>query len=66
MTDTDTVLIERDGPVTIISINRPHCGNAVEDLARKPNWPRAFAPCGFHRGTGSKKALSSRVAVVYH
>ena len=30
MTDTDTVLVERDGPVTIVSINRPHCRNAVD------------------------------------
>jgi enoyl-CoA hydratase len=36
MTDTDTVLIERDGPVTIVSINRPHCRNAVDGAtARK-------------------------------
>src|SRR5947209_17457325 len=32
MTDTDSVLIERDGPVTIVSINRPHCRNAVDGL----------------------------------
>ena len=30
MTAADTVLVERDGPVTIISINRPHCRNAVD------------------------------------
>ena len=36
MTDTDTVLVERDGPVTIVSINRPHCRNAVDGAtARK-------------------------------
>ena len=36
MTDTDTVLVERDGPVTIISINRPHNRNAVDGAtARK-------------------------------
>jgi enoyl-CoA hydratase len=36
MPDTDTVLIERDGPITIVSINRPHCRNAVDGLtARK-------------------------------
>jgi len=30
------VLIERDGPVTIVSINRPHCRNAVDGAtARK-------------------------------
>jgi enoyl-CoA hydratase len=33
---TDTVLVERDGPVTIVSINRPHCRNAVDGAtARK-------------------------------
>jgi len=30
MSEPDAVLIERDGPVTIISINRPHCRNAVD------------------------------------
>src|SRR5258707_2768998 len=36
MTDTDPVLVERDGPVTIVSINRPHCRNAVDGgTARK-------------------------------
>ena len=36
MTDSDTVLVERDGPVTIISINRPERRNAVDGLtARK-------------------------------
>ena len=36
MTDTDAVLVERDGPVTIVSINRPHCRNAVDGAtARK-------------------------------
>src|ERR1019366_7602312 len=30
MTDADTVLVEREGPVTIVSINRPHCRNAVD------------------------------------
>src|SRR3954463_11455632 len=36
MTDVDTVLIERDGPVTIVSINRPERRNAVDGLtARK-------------------------------
>ena len=36
MSDADTVLVERDGPVTIISINRPHNRNAVDgdDAAR--------------------------------
>jgi enoyl-CoA hydratase len=36
MTETDSVLIERDGDVTIVSINRPHCRNAVDGAtARK-------------------------------
>ncbi len=30
MTDSDTVLVERDGPVTIVSINRPERRNAVD------------------------------------
>jgi enoyl-CoA hydratase len=33
---SDTVLVERDGPITIVSINRPHCRNAVDGAtARK-------------------------------
>src|SRR2546422_11754333 len=36
MTDANAVLVERDGPVTIVSINRPHCRNAVDGAtARK-------------------------------
>jgi enoyl-CoA hydratase len=36
MTEADTVLIERDGAITIVSINRPHCRNAVDGAtARK-------------------------------
>jgi enoyl-CoA hydratase len=36
MTDTDPVLVERDGSVTIVTINRPHCRNAVDGAtARK-------------------------------
>ena len=36
MSDTNTVLVERDGPVTVVSINRPHCRNAVDGAtARK-------------------------------
>ena len=37
MTETDKRrLVERDGPVTIVSINRPHCRNAVDGAtARK-------------------------------
>src|ERR1700684_1372283 len=36
MSEPDAVLVERDGPVTIVSINRPHCRNAVDGAtARK-------------------------------
>src|SRR3979490_3229025 len=36
MTDADTVLVARDGRVPIVSINRPHCRNAVDGAtARK-------------------------------
>src|SRR5258707_14865527 len=36
MNEPDAVLVERDGPVTIVSINRPHCRNAVDGAtARK-------------------------------
>jgi enoyl-CoA hydratase len=36
MTHTEPVLVERDGPVTIVSINRPHNRNAVDGAtARK-------------------------------
>jgi enoyl-CoA hydratase len=36
MSEPDAVLIERDGAVTIVSINRPHCRNAVDGAtARK-------------------------------
>jgi enoyl-CoA hydratase len=36
MTEAKSVLIDREGPVTIISINRPHCRNAVDGAtARK-------------------------------
>jgi enoyl-CoA hydratase len=36
MTESDTILVERDGPVTIVSINRPERRNAVDGAtARK-------------------------------
>ena len=36
MSEPDAVLVERDGAVTIVSINRPHCRNAVDGAtARK-------------------------------
>jgi enoyl-CoA hydratase len=30
MSEADAVLVEYDGPVTVVSINRPHCRNAVD------------------------------------
>src|SRR5271156_486321 len=36
MSEADSVMIERDGAITIVSINRPHCRNAVDGAtARK-------------------------------
>src|SRR4051794_41599687 len=36
MIEANSVLVERDGPITIVSINRPHCRNAVDGAtARK-------------------------------
>lgn len=36
MNEPDAVLVGRDGPVTVVSINRPHCRNAVDGAtARK-------------------------------
>ena len=36
MTEANSVLVDREGPVTIIAINRPHCRNAVDGAtARK-------------------------------
>src|SRR3954466_1914166 len=36
MTEPEAVLVERDGPVPVISIHRPHCRNAVDGAtARK-------------------------------
>jgi len=35
MTASDTVLVERDGPVTIVSINRPERRNAVDGLTAR-------------------------------
>jgi enoyl-CoA hydratase len=59
MTETDTVLIERDGPITIVSINRPHCRNAVDGATARKLYDafRAFdadkdASVGVFTGTG--------------
>jgi enoyl-CoA hydratase len=36
MSEAETILVERGGPITIVSINRPHCRNAVDGAtARK-------------------------------
>jgi len=35
MIEANSVLVDREGPVTIISINRPHCRNAVDGLAAR-------------------------------
>jgi enoyl-CoA hydratase/carnithine racemase len=35
MSEADSVLVERDGPVTIVSINRPHCRNAVDGASAR-------------------------------
>jgi enoyl-CoA hydratase len=35
MSQPDTVLVERDGPVTIVTINRPHSRNAVDGATAK-------------------------------
>ncbi|MGA7807638.1 crotonase/enoyl-CoA hydratase family protein [Bradyrhizobium sp.] len=36
MSEPDSVVVERDGPVTVVAINRPHCRNAVDGAtARK-------------------------------
>ena len=36
MSEEKSVLIERDGPITFVSITRPHCRNAVDGAtARK-------------------------------
>src|SRR5947208_12947971 len=41
MSEPNSVLVERDGPVTIVTINRPHCRNAV-DGATAPTLFDAF------------------------
>jgi len=40
MSEADAVLVERDGPVTIVSINRPHCRNAVDGATASRRAPR--------------------------
>ena len=37
MSEADANLVDRDGPVTIISINRPRCRNAVESATDASN-----------------------------
>src|SRR5260370_25542007 len=59
MTETDNLLVERDGPVTIVSINRPHCRNAVDGATARKLYDAflAFdadeaAPVAVFTGTG--------------
>jgi enoyl-CoA hydratase len=35
MSEADSVLVERDGPITVVSINRPHCRNAVDGMTAR-------------------------------
>lgn len=44
MSEADTVLVERDGPVTIVSINRPHCRNAVDGATARKLYGTRFSP----------------------
>src|SRR6202035_3189340 len=44
MSEPDAVLVERDGPVTIVSINRPHCRNAVDGATARKLFD-AFLAC---------------------
>ena len=52
MTETDTVLVERDGPVTIVSINRPHCRNAVDGATARKLFDAFMALRCRRRGIG--------------
>ena len=47
MTEADAVLVERNGPVTIISINRPHCRNAVDGATARKLYDRVARRTGF-------------------
>ena len=69
MTDSDTVLVERDGPVTIVSINRPHCRNAVDGATARKLFDafRAFdadaeASVAVFTGTGSTSSILLRAS----
>jgi enoyl-CoA hydratase/carnithine racemase len=69
MTDTDTVLVERDGPVTIVSINRPHCRNAVDGATARKLFDafRAFdadaeASVAVFTGTGCTSSILLRAS----
>jgi hypothetical protein len=56
MTDADTGLVERDEQVTIVSINRLRCGNAVERFARSKAWQESLPGLVRSRPGGSTAA----------
>ena len=69
MTDADTVLVERDGPVTIFSINRPHCRNSVDGATARKLFDafRAFdadaeASVAVFTGTGGTSSILLRAS----
>jgi len=71
MTEADTVLVERDGPITIVSINRPHCRNAVDGATARKLYDAflAFdadesASVAVFTGTGGEDAGASAAASV--
>ena len=37
MSEENSVLVDREGAVTVISINRPHCRNAVAASSKFPS-----------------------------
>src|SRR5499433_1760419 len=63
MSEPDIVLIERDGPVTIVSINRPHCRNAVAkgdpEKKREVGGHNSIAPMGPSRLRLSKPVIAA-------
>ncbi len=54
MSEAESVLIERDGPITIVSINRPHCRNAVDGATARKLYD-AF--CDFDRDDQASVAV---------
>ena len=62
MTEADAVLVERDGPVTIVSINRPHCRNAVDGATARKLYD-AFRAFDAGDGLAAPRCCSSRFAL---